>query len=252
MNASSGSTLCNCRLITPLNRLNLSAIFTDISLKIKKGEFVTIMGPSGSGKSSLLKIISGMDNLYEGGVTILSHNLDTLDNKKLSFFRRNNLGFIFQLPDFLDSLTILDNILLPAIADKKSNVKQVKNSALTMMADFNIIQSANKTPNQLSGGELQRAGICRALINNPDVIIADEPTGALNSKMAVDVMSILERINKNNITILMVTHDTKIASYGDRILLLLDGEIVDDFSIDGLSSQERVKIISQKQLEFQF
>lgn len=200
-------------------------VLNDINLDVSKGEFVSIMGPSGSGKSTLLNILGGLDTPDSGEVLINNINIDSLNDKKKTLFRRENIGFIFQNYQLLDNMTVEENISMPMHADKiNKNIieKQVKD-----IIDAVGLKGKEKNfPSQLSGGQQQRVSIARALIMNPMLILADEPTGNLDRKTGTEVLKLLSNLHRNNhLTILMVTHDIYAASYSDRIILLKDGHV---------------------------
>lgn len=210
-----------------LTKNNVLHILKNVNIEIEKGEFVSIMGPSGSGKSTLLYNISGMDKITSGSVIFKGHEIGNLGEEDLAKIRLNDMGFIFQDINLLKNLSILDNVIFPAFAlnavdkniIKKKAEKLLEMTGISSLADNNIIQA--------SGGQLQRVGICRALINDPDIIFGDEPTGALDSKSATEIMSILSDINKSGTTILLVTHDAKVAAQTERVLFMVDGNIVE-------------------------
>ncbi|WP_312507063.1 ABC transporter ATP-binding protein [Lysinibacillus sp.] len=206
-------------------------VLLDVSVAIAEGEFVSIMGPSGCGKSTLLYALSGMDSIDHGRVIFDDLDVTSLDDKELANLRRTRMGFVFQQPTFLKSLNILDNILLPAMRDQRKNVKALTERALQLMNKMEIEDLAKRDITQVSGGQLQRAGICRALINNPQMIFGDEPTGALNSTSAQVIMDILASINREGTTIMLVTHDPKIAARTERILFMCDGAIVSEMRL---------------------
>ncbi|RJE89691.1 ABC transporter ATP-binding protein [Paenibacillus sp. 1011MAR3C5] len=201
-------------------------VLKDIDLQIRKGEFVAVMGPSGSGKSTLLYNISGMDQASGGSVTFGGKELTGMSEQELSDLRLTRMGFIFQQIHLLKNLTILDNIILTAYMAKRQGRKQLNDRAMSLMKKSGIDQLAGHDITQASGGQLQRVAICRALINQPDMIFGDEPTGALNSKSAGEIMELLADINRSGTTILLVTHDVKIAAKTDRILFMMDGSLV--------------------------
>ncbi|MFF2888693.1 ABC transporter ATP-binding protein [Paenibacillus sp. NPDC057967] len=201
-------------------------VLKDIDLQIRKGEFVSVMGPSGSGKSTLLYNISGMDLASGGSVRFAGKELTGLSEQELSDLRLTRMGFIFQQIHLLKNLTILDNIILTAYMAKRQGRKQLNDRAMSLMKKSGIDQLAGHDITQASGGQLQRVAICRALINQPDMIFGDEPTGALNSKSAGEIMELLADINRSGTTILLVTHDVKIAAKTDRILFMMDGSLV--------------------------
>ncbi|QQK74850.1 ABC transporter ATP-binding protein [Salicibibacter cibarius] len=201
-------------------------VLKNVDVQIKKEEFVTVMGPSGSGKSTLLYNISGMDRMTAGRVIFDGQEISTLSETELSKLRLHHMGFIFQGIHLLKNLSIFDNIILSAYLAKKSSRHQINERALELMQQTGIADLAHHDIMQASGGQLQRVGICRALINHPKMIFADEPTGALNSKSAAEIMDILADINQTGTTILLVTHDVKVAAKTERILYMVDGNIV--------------------------
>ncbi len=223
-------------------------ILKDVNLQINEGEFVSLMGSSGSGKSTLLYSMSGMDTISSGSVIFNGEELSGLSEKQLSKIRLNKMGFIFQQTYLLKNLSIYDNIVLPAHLAKK-NYAQTKIKAIEMMDRMNIAGLADHDITQASGGQLQRVSICRALINDPDIVFGDEPTGALNSKSANDIMDIFLDINHSGTTILLATHDMKVASKTERVLYMLDGKIVAEcflgkYTQQEDSSKERENILS--------
>jgi putative ABC transport system ATP-binding protein len=196
-----------------------------IDIKIKKGEFVGVMGPSGSGKTTLLNILSGIDLPTSGTVLLEQKDIYTLNTEELALFRRKRMGFVFQEFNLLDSLTIKENIMLPLVLDKKGS-NEIEITVNKIIKVFDIEATANKYPYEVSGGQQQRGAIARAIINNPVVVFADEPTGNLDSKSAKTVMSTLENMNnEEKVTVLMVTHDPFAASYCKRIVFIKDGVI---------------------------
>jgi len=202
-----------------------------VDVVISKGEFVAVMGPSGSGKSTLLFALSGMDSITGGSVKFCGIELSELRENELAYIRRTKMGFIFQQPTMLKNLNLLDNIILPALQSKK-NTTEVMKTAKTLMEKTEIKGLEKREATEISGGQLQRAGICRALINSPEILFADEPTGALNSKSAEEIMGLLVEINKEGTAIMLVTHDAKVAARADRVLFTKDGEIVSDLSLN--------------------
>jgi putative ABC transport system ATP-binding protein len=209
-----------------LGKNNELHILKDVDLEIEKGEFVSVMGPSGSGKSTLLYNVSGMDRLTSGSVKVNSVEISGMKEEELSKIRLNSMGFIFQDINLLKNLSLIDNVMFPALISKDSDKTTVNQRAKKLMEMTGIEKLAENNITQVSGGQLQRAGICRALINDPDIIFGDEPTGALDSKSAGEIMSILADINKQGTTVMLVTHDVKVAAKSERILYMLDGNIV--------------------------
>ncbi|RKD32471.1 ABC transporter ATP-binding protein [Thermohalobacter berrensis] len=207
------------------SREDETMVLKRINLQIEEGEFVAIMGQSGSGKSTLLYNISGMDRLTSGQVVFDGEDISDLSDEEISKVRLYRMGFIFQHSHLLKTLSIRENIMLPGInAGKKSRV-QILNDANRLMEMVGIESIGGHDITKVSGGQLQRAAICRALINNPDIIYGDEPTGALNSRASQEVMNILNDINQNGTTLLIVTHDSKVAARADRVIYLSDGKI---------------------------
>lgn len=204
---------------------NTTFALNGLTLSVEEGEFVGIMGPSGSGKTTLINILSGISKPTTGSVHICENNITELDKYEMALFRRQKLGFVFQEFNLLDSLTLRENIMLPMILDKRKS-GEMKEKAKEIMLLFGIYDIADKYPYNVSGGQQQRAAVSRALINNPDIVFADEPTGNLDSKASKTVMNCFEKINREkNSTILMVTHDVFAASFCKRIIFIKDGII---------------------------
>lgn len=206
-------------------------VLNDVSVKIVKGEFVAIMGASGSGKSTLLFALSGMDEITGGSVKYGDTELSKLSENALADIRRKKMGFVFQQPTMLKNLNLLDNIILPALHEGKKNTVKLTQKAKVLMMNTGIDGLENRTITEISGGQLQRAGICRALINSPEILFADEPTGALNSKASEEIMELLVNINKEGTAILLVTHDAKVAARADRVLFTKDGKIISELTL---------------------
>lgn len=202
-----------------------NTVLNKISFDIATGEFIAIMGQSGSGKSTLLYNISGMDQMSSGSVKIEGIDLANKSKDALAELRLNHMGFIFQNNYLLKNLSITDNICLPGFKAKKEKPEQVREKAERLMKQLNIYDVKDHPIHKVSGGQLQRAAICRALINEPKILFADEPTGALNSRSSQEVLQILNTLNQADMTILTVTHDPKVASVTDRIIYLKDGQI---------------------------
>lgn len=199
-------------------------ILFDINFSMEKGEFVAIMGPSGSGKSTLLYQLSGMDIPDRGQVVFDGENISQLSEDKRADIRLNKIGFVFQQMNMLPYLNILDNIILPAYQRKNADKKSIKNEALELMNKVGISGLENRKITEVSGGQLQRACICRAMINHPKLLLADEPTGALNKAASEEIMKELVRLNQGGMSILVVTHDSKVASCCDRVIYMIDGK----------------------------
>ena len=210
----------------------------EVNVEIEKGEFVAVMGPSGSGKSTLLFALSGMDDITGGTVNFDDMELSKLSENTLADIRRRKMGFIFQQPTMLKNLNILDNIILSAEYKGKKDSRKLTQKAKELMKKTGITGLENRDTTEVSGGQLQRAGICRALMNDPEILFADEPTGALNSRSAEEIMELLVDINKEGTAILLVTHDSKVAARADRILFTKDGNIVSELSLQKFSDKD--------------
>lgn len=200
-------------------------VLKGINMEVQAGEFVGIMGPSGSGKTTLLNVLASIDKATEGVIEIDGHNLRTMKERNLSNFRREQLGFIFQDYNLLDTLTVKENILLP-LSISKIHKREAEERFKDLTKTLGIVEIANKYPNEISGGQKQRTSAARALISNPTIVFADEPTGALDSKAATALLGNLEKINQDKkVTIMMVTHDAVAASFCSRVLFLRDGQL---------------------------
>ena len=209
-------------------RNNITKAVNDLSLEIEEGEFVAIMGASGSGKTTLLNCISTIDEVTSGHIYIDGKDITELQEKELAKFRRENLGFIFQDFNLLDTLTISENISLALIINKE-NVNQIDKKVTSIAEKLGIREILDKYPYEVSGGQKQRCACARALINNPKIILADEPTGALDSKSSRMLLETMDEMNENlQATILMVTHDSFSASFCKRVLFLKDGKIFNE------------------------
>ena len=210
------------------NKSNLTKAIDNISFTVKEGEFIGIMGASGSGKTTLLNCISTIDRVTSGKIVINNQDITKLKGNKLNKFRREELGFIFQDFNLLDTLTARENIAL-ALTIQKVNAKEIDKRVEKVANQLGITEILNKYPYQISGGQKQRVASARAIITNPKLILADEPTGALDSKSARQLLENLEALNNDfNATILMVTHDSFTASYANRILFIKDGKIFNE------------------------
>lgn len=214
-----------------------------INLTINKGEFVGIMGPSGSGKTTLLNVLSGVDKSTSGQAIINNKDISKMKKDELALFRRKNIGYIFQDFNLLDSLTLQENIALPLILDKK-NPNEIEKSVNELMNFFDIIDLKKKYPYHISGGQKQRVAAARALINNPAIIFADEPTGNLDSKSANNIMGTISKMNDEmKSTVLMVTHDPFAASFCKRIIFIKDGKIKMEITSNGYRKKFFDKIL---------
>lgn len=198
----------------------------NVSFTVNKGEFVAIIGPSGSGKSTLLHIIGGVDKATEGKVYIDGTDIYSLNETKLAIFRRRQIGLIYQFYNLIPVLNVEENITLPMLLDGKKPDKKHLNEILDTLK---LKERVSHLPNQLSGGQQQRVSIGRAIINNPAIVLADEPTGNLDSKNSQEIMELLSDSNKrNNQTLIVITHDEKIALQADRVISIADGKIASD------------------------
>ncbi len=200
-------------------------LLKDINLNVEQGEFISVMGPSGSGKSTLLNVIGMLDNFDEGEYHFLNESVHNLKEKYRANLYKEYIGFVFQSYHLLDELTVKENLEMPLLYKKyKSNER--KAMVADMLDRFNIVGKKDLFPSQLSGGQQQLVGIARALISNPKLILADEPTGNLNSKQGEEIMDLFKQLNEEGVTIIQVTHSEKNAGYGSRTINLLDGRMI--------------------------
>ncbi|MCK4753384.1 MAG: ABC transporter ATP-binding protein [Planctomycetes bacterium] len=207
------------------------SVLKGLDLAVKKGEFLAIVGASGSGKSTLLHILGALDRPDKGVVSFKGQNLQQLTNNKLNKFRNAMVGFVFQFYHLLDELNVLENVFLPAMAGKSvlgwiTSRAEAKKRAKDLLTQFGLADRVNHKPYQLSGGERQRTAIARALMNQPELLLADEPTGNLDSATGNGILDVFEKLNNNGQTIVMVTHDERIAQRAQRIITLTDGQII--------------------------
>jgi len=227
-------------------------VLNGVSVEINEGEFVAVMGPSGSGKSTLMFALSGTDSVNGGKVVVDGKDLSKVDENGLSDLRRTTMGFVFQQPTMLKNLNILDNIILPSMRDNRKNAANITEKARVLMKRVGIAELEKRDITQVSGGQLQRAGICRALMNSPRVIFGDEPTGALNSTTAQEIMDIFSEINAEGTAVMLVTHDAKVAARTERILFMRDGNIVSDLKLpkfNGTDMDGRIEKVTMKMRE---
>lgn len=206
-------------------------VLQNVDFKLEEGEFTAIMGPSGSGKSTLLYTLSGMDKMTSGKVIFDGDDMSQMNHKQLTNLRLHKMGFVFQQMYMLKKLCIMDNIILPGYQAKTQSKNEVNERARKLMHNLGIDEIATNEICEVSGGQLQRACLCRALINSPKILFADEPTGALNSKASKEVMNELRKANQEGTTILMVTHSEKVAASSDRVVYLVDGNIKGELNL---------------------
>jgi len=200
-------------------------LLKDINLEVEEGEFISVMGPSGSGKSTLLNVIGMLDNFDEGEYHFLNESVHTLKERDRAKMYKEYIGFVFQSYHLLDDLTVQENLEMPLLYKKYKSFER-KAMVADMLDRFNIVGKKDLFPVQLSGGQQQLVGVARALISNPKLLLADEPTGNLNSKHSGEIMELFKQLNKEGVTIIQVTHSENNAAYGSRIIDLLDGRRV--------------------------
>jgi len=225
-----------------------------VSITIGDGEFVAVMGPSGCGKSTLLFSLSGTDDINSGSIKLNNDELSTLKENDLADLRRQKMGFVFQQPTMLKNLNLIDNIVLPSLQGRAKDVDTIAGRARGLMKQTEIEDLAKRDITEVSGGQLQRAGICRALINSPEILFADEPTGALNSKAADEIMELLSEVNKKGTAIMLVTHDARVAARAKRILFMKDGQIIHQMEMakhSDMDIQEKKDLISRQMCEME-
>lgn len=206
-------------------------VLDGVSLTIADGDYVAVMGPSGSGKSTLLNLLAGMDAPTSGEVFIDGVNIAELAEPKLAAMRLHEMGFVFQQPNFVRALSILDNIVFPGFMAKAEPREAVLEKARGLMDELGISEIAEQGVAEVSGGQLQRASICRALINSPAMIFGDEPTGALNSTAAQQVLNAFAQIHAQGTTVMLVTHDPQVAARANRVIIIGDGQVRDDLTL---------------------
>lgn len=229
-------------------------VLRNVNFTVEDGEMVAIMGPSGSGKSTLLYAVSGMDSATGGTILFDGKDITKLGSNELAALRLDEMGFIFQQMYMMKNLTILDNIVLPAMESKKT--EETRNEKIKrgeeLMRKLDIIEVADNDINEVSGGQLQRACICRSMMNQPKILFADEPTGALNRNASNEVMDELVKLNKEGTTLIMVTHDAKVAAKCSRVLYIVDGNIKGEYKIPDdadVQEKERERMLSNWLLE---
>lgn len=215
-----------------------------LDFQVTKGEFVAIMGPSGSGKSTLLHLLGGLDKPTEGEVTLAGQRLSILGDKQATLVRRNNIGFVFQFFNLLPTLTAEENIALPLLIDGK-NIRQYQERIDLLLALVGLTERRRHKPDQLSGGEQQRVALARALVTEPAIVLADEPTGNLDSKTSSAIMNLLKRsCMQLEQALIAVTHDARAATFADRVVFLRDGKIIDQIQFGALQDMpERLSMV---------
>ena len=218
-------------------------VLKNVNFTVSQGEMVAVMGPSGSGKSTLLYAVSGMDSVTSGEVKFCGKNIAQMGEKELADLRLDEMGFIFQQMYMLKNLTVLDNIILPAVQSNKNTEgrKETVQRGQDLMRKLGIIEIADNDINEVSGGQLQRACICRSMINNPKMIFADEPTGALNRTSSDEVMEELAKLNADGTTIMLVTHDVKVAAKCTRVMYIVDGNIRGELNLGRCESVSQMR-----------
>ena len=209
--------------VTRLGACRVQAL-KDVSFSVEKGEFIAVMGESGSGKTTLLNILAALDRPGSGDVLLEGKSLSGIAEKELAAFRRDNLGFVFQDFNLLDTFSVRDNILLPLVL-KRTGIKQMQERLAAVAGQLGLTELLDKYPYELSGGQKQRTAVGRAIITSPALLLADEPTGALDSHRAQRLMELFCRLNGGGQTVIMVTHSVKAASYASRVLFLRDGQV---------------------------
>jgi len=221
-----------------------------ISLEIKENEFVAIMGPSGSGKSTLMNIVGCLDRPTSGQYFLAGEDVSDLDKTQLAIIRNQRIGFVFQSFNLLARTSALENVLLPLLYSRNGNLTELehKQKGLDALKAVGLADRVDHQPHELSGGQVQRVAIARALVNNPVLILADEPTGNLDSKSGGEIMALLTDLHHNGSTIVMVTHEDNIAAYAQRVIRFLDGRIDTD-KLNGKKSGQQLAASSQKEKE---
>jgi len=216
---------------------------SDVSFSVEEGEYVAVMGESGSGKTTLLNILAALDKPTSGDVILEGKSLSSIKEREISKFRRDNLGFVFQDFNLLDTFSLQDNIFLPLVLSGKS-YEEMSKRLKPIAKKLGISDILHKFPYEVSGGQKQRAAVARALITNPKLILADEPTGALDSRSSDDLLRLFKEINNEGQTIIMVTHSTKAASHAKRVLFIKDGEVFHQLYKVSMSDEEMYQKIS--------
>lgn len=225
-----------CKVFSQGQRENI--VLENMDVDIYEKDFTVIMGASGSGKSTLMYALSGMDNITSGSVIYKGTNICSLKEKELANLRAKEFGFVFQQSHLVSNLTLLENVLVAGYVGAKGTGAEVRKQAERLLKIMGIWEARARLPSEISGGEAQRAAIARAIMNNPDIVWCDEPTGALNKSNSEEVLNLLSRMNKEGQSILMVTHDLKAAVRGNRILYLEDGKVMAELSLPRYQAEE--------------
>ena len=210
-----------------------------VDLDVGTGEFLAVMGPSGSGKSTLLHVLGALDVPDEGSIALDGRELSGLSRAQLADVRRKKVGVVFQFFNLVGVLTVGENVALPAVLDRSDDAA-ARSRAAALLDELGLGQSTDKLPSQLSGGEQQRAAIARALINDPAVVLADEPTGNLDRRSGIEVMAMLRRVNERGQTIVLVTHDPAVAAHARRVVFMRDGRLEDEIAVTGRGSPKPI------------
>ena len=218
--------------------LEINTGINDVNIEINEGEFTIIMGNSGSGKSTLLYLLSGLDQPSTGEIFLNNTPIHKLNEKAITLFRRNHIGFVFQEHNLISELSLRENILIVGYLTKQDR-KVVQTRTALLMKELEIETMADRLPSQVSGGERQRCAIARALINTPKILMADEPTGSLNSASSKKVLSCFKKVHEEGQTILMVTHNPQSACYGNRVLFIQDGKVIDRLVFESQQGAEQ-------------
>ena len=213
-------------------------VLDGIDIKIYEKDFTVIMGPSGAGKSTLLYSLSGMDQINGGHVLYRGREISSLSEKQMARLRAEEFGFVFQQTHLVSNLTLLENVLVAGYVGKKDSAEKVRERAKNLLQQMDVEEAKDRLPAQVSGGEAQRAAIARAMIGRPGLLFADEPTGAFNQANTREVLGLLTDLNREGQSILMVTHDLRAASRGNRILYLEDGKVCDELSLEPYNEME--------------
>ena len=223
----------------------------EVSFNVKKGEFVSVMGPSGSGKSTLMNIIGCLDRMTKGKYILNGIDISGLSDYELSKIRNERIGFVFQTFNLLPRMNALKNVELPMIYAGVS-AKQRHEKAIEALRKVDLLERKDHKPSELSGGQRQRVAIARALVNNPDILLADEPTGNLDSKSGEEIMAIFQALNREGVTIVLVTHEPDIARHTDRIVTFRDGRVIKDENVENsLDANEMLKGLVEQNLIYQ-